>query len=178
MIRLCSWTVLIVLVALSACTDKPRVEMVKVNHIASVSASSQHPSFPPSLILDGGPKAENAWHSMTRPSFPQWIQIRFPAPVRLQRFAIQAQFNAPGTSTDNVRRAPRKLELLASEDPQFNVYENLGSFDCTYSGPGGWCTHSIDISSNPHTYFRFVILANGGDPDFVTIQEMNFFSEE
>lgn len=163
---------------LAACSAKPRVEMVKIYELQSVSASSQHPSFPPQLILDGGPAAENAWHSVTRPLLPQWIQIQYAEPVRLRRFAVQAQYNAPGTSTDNWRRAPRRIEVWGASEPNFKTHSSLGSFPCVCQTPGAWATIEIADRGRPYSYFRFVITENNGDPDFVTIQEMKFFSEE
>ncbi len=166
------------LMVAAGCSQKPRVQMVLVDHIEAVSASSQHPSFAPGLVLDGGSLAENAWHSETRPSFPQWVQVQFPQPVRLHRFRIQSQYNSPSRPTENSRRAPTKLEVWASDDAGFTVHANLGLFHCSYAGPGDWCTNEIAVPIASFRYYRFMILENGGDPDFVTIQEMNFFSEE
>ncbi len=167
------------LLLLSSCGWRIHAPPVKVELSGqAISASSQHPSFGPALLVDRGLLAENAWHSAERPSYPQWIQIQLPQPARLRRFGLQAQVNSPQTRTNNVDRAPRKLRLWASEDPNFKVYEDLGSFNLTYKSSGDWCMRRITTPANVHSYYRFIILENGGDSDFVTIQEMNFYCDE
>jgi len=163
---------------LTTCGPKPPAQMVKAERIQAITASSQSPAFPPTLLLDGVPHAENAWHSAVGSLLPQWIQLQFRQPLRVRQFGLQAQFNSPGNPTDNLRRAPRKLEVWGSDDREFKTYQNLGSFECAYAAPGEWCERSISATGKAHLYFRFVIVENGGDTAFVTIQEMNLFAED
>ena len=152
--------------------------MVKVDHIQSVSASSFEPSYPPVLILDGGSGPEKAWHSAVCPAFPQWIQIGYPEPVVMERIAIQAQQNGADGRTNPLRRAPRRVELWAANEPEFRSFHRIAKGECRYEQAGTWFLLNVPASSPRALFFRLVILDNYGDPDYVTIQEMNFFSHE
>ncbi len=164
--------------AQSGCTDKKRIEMVRVDHLQSISASSSDPSFPPSLLLDDTPGPEKAWHSATRPTFPQWIQVEYPEPVVLDKMALQAQYTPPNGPTNNRLRAPRAVEVWGASDSTFRTYEKIAAWECSYEKDGSWCLKDLSASSRKYAFYRLVILNNHGDPDYVTLQEMNFFSHE
>jgi hypothetical protein len=149
----------------SGCTDQKRIEMVKVDHLQSISASSSDPSFPSGLLLDGAYGPEKAWHSATRPTFPQWIQVEYPEPVADGR-------------TNNLLRAPRRVEVWGAKDSTFRTYEKIAAWECRYEKSGSWCLKDLPAASQKYVFYRLVILNNHGDPEYVTIQEMNFFSHE
>jgi hypothetical protein len=160
------------------CKDPGHVTTVRVDHIKSITASSINPSFPPSLMLDGGPFAENAWHSAVRPGFPQWIEVEYPEPVVLDRIAIQAQYNSPGHNTENLLRAPKKITVLAQSKQSERGFDVIAEADCVFKKAGDWFAFSLPQSVNKCRVYRIIIASNYGDPDFVTIQELNFFSHE
>jgi hypothetical protein len=166
------------MIFLSGCADQQRVEMVKVDHIQSVSASSFEPSYPPALVLDGGTGPGKAWHSAVRPAFPQWIQVGYPEAVVLERIAIQAQQDEPTGRTDLLRRAPRRVELLGANEPEFRNYQRIAKWECRFEKAGSWFIMDLPAASPKALFFRLIIWDNYGDSDYVTIQEMNFFSRE
>lgn len=164
---------------LQGCGDNKRIEMVRVPGIKSISASSYYQGFVPSLMLDSGASDEDAWHSQTRPHFPQWVEVEYPAPVVLDKIAIQAQFDAANRKTNNLKRAPRQIEIWGRDDRNPETYTKLVEFDCTYEKPGSWCTRETRIpDSKRYRFLRLSILSNFGDLDFITIQELNLFSHE
>ncbi len=162
----------------SGCTDQKRIEMVKVDHLQSISASSSDPSFPPGLLLDGAYGPEKAWHSASRPTFPQWIQVEYPEPVVLDKIALQAQYDSADGRTNNLLRAPRRVEVWSANDSTFRTSEKIAAWECRYEKSGGWCLKDLPAASQKYVFYRLVILNNHGDPEYVTIQEMNFFSHE
>jgi hypothetical protein len=162
----------------TGCSDQKRIERVKVDHLQSVSASSCHPSFPPALLLDAGSGPGKAWHSTSRPAFPQWIQVEYPEPVVLDKMALQAQYDARGGRTNNLLRAPRRVEVWAANNSPFRPYERIAAWECRYRKAGDWCLKEVPAASRKYAFYRLVILDNYGDPEYVTIQEMNFFSHE
>jgi|GEM_PF-1810595 len=160
------------------CNDPKHVTMVRVDHIKSITASSINPSFPPYLLLDGGPSAENAWHSVVRPVFPQWIEVEYPEPVILDGIAIQSQYDSPEHKTNNLLRAPKEINILGLDEQGSSKTALIAAFECHYSKSGDWYRADFPASSDYYRKFRILIKSNLGDPDFITVQELNLFSHE
>lgn len=96
----------------------------------------------------------------------------------LEKLSIQSQYGSGNGRTQNLLRSPRKLEVWGGNGADFSAYERIGTFEGRHEKPGGWCTREVESSGKRYPFFRILILNNHGDLDYLTIQEMKFFSHE
>jgi hypothetical protein len=104
--------------------------------------------------------------------------VEYPEPVFLDKIALQAQDDPADGRTNNLLRAPRRVEVWGANDATFRTYEKIAAWECRYRKGGSWCLKDLPAASRKYVFYRLVILNNHGDSEYVTIQEMNFFSHE
>lgn len=142
--------------------------------MTEVSASSTTPRYGPKLMTDNKPGGEHAWHSTTRPTFPQWVALQYEWPILISQFDVQSQ-ESPADGLSNLPRAPKDVELWAGDAPDATLTK-IATWTCQFTKAGDWCRTPV-APTRPYSYFRLVINSNYGNIDYVTIQELDLVEQ-
>ena len=128
-----------------------------------ISTSSQYKGYSPSYLLGAlGP----AWNSEWNPKYPQWVQFDFSSPERFSMLSIRAQAD----KRVYPKRAPRHFILQASNDGK-SWADLIEVKNAGFSSERVWKSFPFK-NDKKYTLYRVYILANGGDPSLLTIQQV------
>jgi F5/8 type C domain len=132
---------------------------------SKISTSSKLKDFSPAYILNGfGP---HIWHAEINPQYPQWVQFEFSSPEKFSILSVRAQADKKAFP----RRAPKHFIFQASHDGK-NWHDLLEVKDAGFSSEKVWNNFSFK-NETEYTFYRIYILANGGDPSLLTIQQIS-----
>lgn len=130
-----------------------------------ISVSSQLENYSPAYILDGfGP---HFWHAEKKPQYPQWVQFEYPSPQKLSTLSIKAQFSS---KLDLTNRAPKHFVFQASNDGR-SWTDLIEVKDAGFTSENVWRTFQFE-NDKEYAFYRIYILANGGNPSLLTIQQI------
>ena len=130
-----------------------------------MSASSQHKDYSPSHLL--GAAGRVIWHAERNPNYPQWVQIKHSTPQRFSTISIKRQTSS---KVDVTSRAPKHFIFQGSDDAK-NWTDLIEVKDSGFTSKKAWATFQFK-NEKKYTFYRIYILANGGDPSFLTIQQI------
>ncbi len=147
---------------------KPRVADVPKRLLSEyfprVTASSQYEQFGPEGLLTF---QRPGWLSAKSPAYPQWILIDFRGSREVATIGILAE---DGQQV----RAPKAIRIESSHDGKSWSKTTDFEIPCTSELDGNWVNHALRDSLTGR-YLRIVILANCGDPDYVTVRGLRFY---
>ena len=165
--------------------------------IKTISTSSSLPGFGSELLLNNTAGPTFAWHSRQWPEFPQWVDLVFHQPVKLETVGLQAQIYTPHSSPTSAgspnlvklnlnrqiqspsydpTRAPRNVLLLGAEED--GTFSELGSLQLDFANKGAWAFQPLSNQTKKFNHYRLLFLDNYGDPEFITAQEIRLYGQK
>ncbi len=138
------------------------------NMIKSVATSSLSN---PKLLFDGGFQPDDAWLSAQNSKFPQWVDVLFYEPVRLEWLGIQSQVRF------GEKRLPENVSVLAGQDLKNPSYE--ATLDFNFEGPGKWTARQLPHDGQEKYQQYRILFTNVQGQDqtewLLALQEMRFY---
>lgn len=131
-------------------------------------ASSTNEGYGTERLFDRGLDPSSAWHSNLKPSYPQWFEISFTDPIKLERIAFQSQVGDEETRM----RAPWHVIVQGGTTAQ--DLHNLGSLTFEFGAPGAWSVQDV-TTTDSYPVYRLLILDNHGSISFCTVQELRLY---
>jgi len=106
------------------------------------------------------------WHTDKPPQYPQWIQFQYSRPQTLHKISISSQTGKP----EFAKRAPKHFIFQASNDER-SWTDLIEVKNAGFTSEQTWRTFEFE-NNKEYTFYRIYILANGGDPSLLTIQQV------
>jgi F5/8 type C domain len=149
------------LIDYSLLNKKPN--LIKSYRAPNISVSSQHRDYSSAYLL--GTLGPN-WSAEWAPKYPQWLQFEFSSPEKISLLSIRAQAGKKAFS----KRAPKHFIFQASHDGK-SWADLIEVKDAGFSSEIAWKNFPFK-NETEYTFYRIYILANGGDPSMLTIQQI------
>lgn len=106
--------------------------------------------------------SKRIWHAQRPPIYPEWLDFRFERPLCVQCFSLQNQDSHP-------ERSPTAMSLAARcGDGWLTILSIAGA---RWRHGGEWQSWPVQRTVEARE-FRLHILANNGDPNFLTVQNI------
>lgn len=119
---------------------------------------------PDALLEPGG----GIWHSAQPPQYPEWVEMYFKKAKQISHLKIQSQSNSP--HGQEYLRTPMDFIFQGSDDRlQWNNL--LEIHEARFDTGGEWKSWEIP-NERAFSYYRIYIRKNNGDPDLLTIQNI------
>lgn len=146
------------MINLSALTSRPVIPPVVHAEFPRLTVSSVFDDYGPyGLLSAAGP----GWHAERHPKYPQTIAIDFREVKSFRGLSLLPQDGF-------LSRMPKAVRIKSSDDGISWAESAFGDI-CEAGGPDGW--HSVKLARQLKARFlRIDILANCGDPDFLTLR--------
>lgn len=143
----------------SALTSKQINPVIEHVVLPSIEASSQLKNYgPQGLLLQMQP----GWHTEQNPKYPQTLNIDLHEARLLGTIGLLPQ-------DGNSARAPKSIRIKVSNDGKSWVTAVKSDDVCVANSPNGW--HNVKLAKQVKVRFLEIkILANCGDPDFLTLR--------
>jgi F5/8 type C domain-containing protein len=130
------------------------------------SASSKHKNYSSRFLLRGaGPPS---WHAERFPQYPQWVKFKFKPSKKINILSIEAQTSMRLALP---KRAPKHFIFQGSNDSS-NWTDLIEVKDAGFTSGKNWRTFKF-ANEKEYSFYRLYILANGGDPSWLTIQQID-----
>jgi hypothetical protein len=106
--------------------------------------------------------SKRIWHAQRPPAYPEWLGFRFEKPLCVRRLFVQNQDAHP-------ERSPTIMNLDARLDDEWHTILTVPGAQWRYGGEWqAWpVEHEVESLE-----FRLCILANNGDPNLLTVQNV------
>lgn len=144
----------------SELTSRPITPVIKMIELPSVTASSVLDEFgPQGLFLQTPP----GWHAEKNPHYPQTLKVDLKEIQSLNSVSFLPQ------DKTLISRCPKSVRIKVSNDEQ--SWNEVATDDdvCTPNTSGGW--HKLQLPQKVEArYMKIEILANCGDPEFLTLR--------
>jgi GSCFA family protein len=108
--------------------------------------------------------SKRIWHAQRPPTYPEWLDLRFEKPLAVGRLFLQNQDGHP-------ERSPTALKLDAHVGDEWLTILNISGAQWHYGGE--WLAWPVERTVDS-SEFRLYILANNGDPNLLTVQNLYF----
>jgi hypothetical protein len=143
---------------LANCGD-PDLLTLRGLRIAGIRASSQFQQYGPEGLFA---QSEPGWHAERNPAFPQTIDVDFHVPQVMHNIEFLPQ-------DGSALRAPKVVRIKVSNDGKSWTAAANSDDVCGAKGADGWHDMNFDQAVTAR-FLEVEILANCGDPDFLTLR--------
>jgi hypothetical protein len=126
--------------------------------VAKVTQSSMLETFDASGVLSA---SQPGWHAAKGPAYPQWVALTFAEPRTISRLSLLPQ-------DTQVARAPKSVDVQTSQDGK--TWTTVQSItDACQGDENSWREFAVDKPVTT-SRLRLLVLANCGDPDYLTLR--------